>query len=296
MDALDQIREFNRFYTGALGLLGRSYLNSGRSLAEVRVVHDLASAGKLTARQIARALAMDEAQLSRILSRLTAEGLVERRKDPSDQRQSFLTLTSSGMKLAASFAAASRSALADLVPTKPLQRALADHLAAARAVIAQDAEVTLRPARPGDAGWIISEHGRLYAEDEGYDQRFEGLVAGIIAQALERNDPQEHIIIAERDSLRLGTISCMRENDTTARLRLFLVLPEARGLGLGQKLHDACLNFARQSGYSKMVLWTHESHRSACALYAKNGWTLMRSVESQAFGQSVVDQDWHLTL
>jgi DNA-binding MarR family transcriptional regulator/GNAT superfamily N-acetyltransferase len=296
MDALDQIRDFNRFYTGALGLLGRSYLDSGRSLAEVRVVHDLASEGRLTARQIARSLAMDEAQLSRILSRLIAEGLLVRHQDPGDMRQSFLTLTADGRALAASFVTASRRALSTLVPSPARQLALAERLAAARAVLALEGDIALRPAKPGDAGWIISEHGRLYAEAEGYDHHFEAMVARIVADALDCADPRARIFIAERLGQRLGSITCVPEDEQTARLRLFFVLPEARGLGLGQMLHDSCVNHALAQRFTRMVLLTHESHVAATSLYAKNGWTLTRSEARREYGQDVIEQDWLLSL
>ncbi|MCB6178799.1 GNAT family N-acetyltransferase [Rhodobacter sp. Har01] len=155
----------------------------------------------------------------------------------------------------------------------------------------------IRPLGPGDAGWIIGTHGALYARDEGYDQRFEALVARLLAGFLDRDDrARECAWIAESAGQRLGTISCMQEADAVARLRLFILLPEARGLGLGQRLHDTCLAFARGAGYRRMVLWTHESHRAACALYARNGWRLVRSRPAEAYGQKVVDQDWEIML
>ncbi|RYH99757.1 MAG: GNAT family N-acetyltransferase [Acetobacteraceae bacterium] len=173
--------------------------------------------------------------------------------------------------------------------------ALAGTLAEARALI-EPGEITIRRIGPGDAGWIIGTHGALYAREEGYDATFEALVARIMADFLDRADSDEAAWIAERGGRRLGTISCMREDAVTARLRLFILLPEARGQGLGQRLHDTCRDFARARGYRRMVLWTHESHRAACALYARNGWRMVRAVAGESYGQAVVDQDWEITL
>ncbi len=295
IDSIDQIRDFNRFYTRALGLTGRAYLQSGRTLAEVRLIHEIGATGPTTARVLASALGIDEAQLSRMIGRLVNEGVVERQADAADGRQQFLILSAAGQRLLAEFSAQSRSAIAALVP-ESRRKALAEALGAARGMI-EPGEVAIRPIGPGDAGWIIATHGALYARDEGYDQSFEALVARIMADFLDRaDDAREAAWIADGGGEGLGTISCMREDDQTARLRLFILVPEARGQGLGQRLLDTCTRFAREAGYRRMVLWTHESHRAACALYAKNGWRLVRSVPGQAYGQSVVDQDWEITL
>jgi GNAT superfamily N-acetyltransferase/predicted transcriptional regulator len=292
MDAIDRIRDFNRFYTQALGLTGRSYLQSGRTLAEVRLLHEIGAGEGVTARTLALGLGLDEAQLSRMVGRLVREGVVAR---AVDGRQFRLSLTEAGRRLLDAFVAQSRTALSALVPERR-RAALASALAVARAQI-EPTEIQVRTLEPGDAGWIIGIHGALYARDEGYDQGFEALVARILAEFLDRNDVHaECVWIAESAGGRLGTISCMREDAETARLRLFLIVPEARGQGLGQRLHDTCVDFARQAGYRRMVLWTHESHRDACALYARNGWRLVRSVAGTAFGQKVTDQDWELDL
>lgn len=291
MDAIDRIRDFNRFYTRALGLTGRSYLQSGRTLAEVRLIHEIGATAPVTARVLARALGLDEAQLSRMIARLAREGLVAK---AAEGRQVRLTLTDAGRAMLEGFADQSRAALMALVP-EARRALLADHLAAARTMI-EPPEVNIRGLLPGDVGWIIGTHGALYARDEGYDMTFEALVARILADFVGRADPREATFIAECGGQRLGTISCMREDADTARLRLFLLVPEARGLGLGQRLHDTCLAFARARGYRRMVLWTHESHRAACALYAKSGWRLVRSIPARAYGQDVVDQDWEIAL
>lgn len=294
MDDIDRIRDFNRFYTRALGLTGRSYLQSGRTLAEVRLIHEIGTSGPVTARVLGHSLGIDEAQLSRMVGRLVKEGVVERQADAEDGRQFLLALTTAGQHLLEGFSSQSRAALSGLIP-EARRTALADTLAEARTILSPG-DPAIRTLAPGDAGWIIGTHGALYAREEGYDQSFEALVARIMADFLDRGDQRECAWIAEDGGRRLGTISCMREDEETARLRLFILVPEARGRGLGQRLHDTCVSFARDRGYRRMVLWTHESHRAACALYARRGWRLVRSVAARAYGQDVVDQDWEIIL
>lgn len=294
MDALDRIREFNRFYTRALGLTGRSYLQSGRTLSEVRLIHEIGTFGPVTARNLATGLGLDEAQVSRMVGRLLREGVVARHAVADDGRQFLLSLSPAGQQLLEGFSQQSRAALSALV-AEARRPALAERLEAARLLI-EPGTPQIRTLQPGDAGWIIGTHGAIYAREEGYDQSFEALVARIVADCIDRADARECTWLAEDKGHRLGTISCMREDDQTARLRLFILIPEARGQGLGQRLHDTCIGFARDKGYTRMVLWTHESHRAACALYARNGWRLVRSVQARAYGQDVVDQDWEITL
>ncbi|MCE8554932.1 GNAT family N-acetyltransferase [Ruegeria pomeroyi] len=157
--------------------------------------------------------------------------------------------------------------------------------------------ITLRPFRPEDAPWLVERHGTLYAQDEGFDDSFAPLVAGILDDFIANHDPDcEQGWIAEADGQRLGSIFCVRLDDTTAKLRLFLLVPEARGRGLGRRLIDTCMGFARSKGYVQMQLWTHESHRAACALYAATGWQLVDSKPVHSFGVDLVEQSWKITL
>ncbi|MCE8511343.1 GNAT family N-acetyltransferase [Ruegeria pomeroyi] len=157
--------------------------------------------------------------------------------------------------------------------------------------------ITLRPFRPEDAPWLVERHGTLYAQDEGFDDSFAPLVARILDDFIANHDPdREQGWIAEADGQRLGSIFCVRLDETTAKLRLFLLVPEARGQGLGRRLIDTCMGFARDKGYVQMQLWTHESHRAACALYAATGWQLVDSKPVHSFGVDLVEQSWKITL
>lgn len=157
--------------------------------------------------------------------------------------------------------------------------------------------IVLDDLKIGDAGWIIARHAEIYAAEEGYDITFEGLVAGILSDFLRTRDPaRERAFIARRGQDRLGCVFCVRQSDEVAKLRLFLVEPAARGTGLGHRLLEACMDFARRAGYRHMVLWTHESHRAACALYRRSGWRMVSSAPAHDFGQDVIDQHWEIDL
>lgn len=161
----------------------------------------------------------------------------------------------------------------------------------------QPQAIVLRDLAPGDAGWIISRHGALYAADEGFDMSFEALVAEILAAFLRNHDPsRERGWVAWQGERRIGSIFCVRLSDKVAKLRLFLLEPEARGLGIGRQLLTACMAFARQSGYTQLTLWTHECHRAACALYAASGFRIVAQTPNCSFGQEVVEQEWQIEL
>ena len=157
--------------------------------------------------------------------------------------------------------------------------------------------VVIRSFEPSDAEWLVQQHRELYARDEGFDDSFGDLVAEILEDFVANHNPdREAGWIAERDGERLGSIFCVSLSEETAKLRLFLVTPEARGSGLAQRLLETCTGFAREIGCREIVLWTHESHRAACALYRRNGWTLISSVPARSFGVDVVEQHWRTDL
>ncbi|MDK3019448.1 GNAT family N-acetyltransferase [Pseudodonghicola flavimaris] len=158
-------------------------------------------------------------------------------------------------------------------------------------------DVILRPFRPEDAPWLVERHQTLYARDEGFDESFGPLVAEILQGFIADHDPgREAGWIAEAEGQRLGSIFCVDAGDRVAKLRLFLLVPEARGLGLGKRLLSTCMDYARATGYREMVLWTHESHRAACALYAAAGWVLEESKPVHSFGVDLVEQSWRIVL
>jgi DNA-binding MarR family transcriptional regulator len=291
MDAIDRIRAFNRFYTGHLGLLTRSYLGSGLALTEVRILHDLDTPVAPRARDLALGLGLDEGQVSRVLAGFERRGWLDRPPSSADARVRDLRLTGEGRRVAAELRDASRAALAALIPARRVA-AVAAALAEAEAALG-DGPVTLRDLAPGDAGWIISRHGALYAQDEGFDASFEALVAEILAAFLRHHDPsRERGWIAARGGVRLGSIFVVAETSEVAKLRLFLVEPSERGSGLAQQMLDTAIRFAQDAGFATMRLWTHESHRAAGRLYARNGFVLTEARPTRSFGQDVVSQVW----
>lgn len=303
MDRIDAVRAFNRFYTRELGLLGRSYLGSGLGVTEVRILYELAHGRAPTARALSERLALDEGYLSRVLAGFVRRGWLQRVPDGHDARQRILLTTEAGRVALAPLERASRAQisvrLADLTPERLTK--LGQGMTAVRQALCDPdlSEEVLEFAdlSPGDPGWVVSRHGALYAQEEGYDTRFEALVARIVADFLEtRASGTDMAWIARSGEDRLGCIFCVREDVETARLRLFLVEPCARGRGIGRRLLDEAIAFARAAGYRRMVLWTHESHRAACALYAIAGFRLIASAPAMAFGQAVVDQTWEVAL
>lgn len=300
MDQIDRIRAFNRFYTARLALLGRSYLGSGRALADIRVLHDLSAEPGTTARALAQRLGLDEGYLSRIVARMVEDGWIARRAVPGDKRQRALALTPEGEAVAAEMRRRSRAEIAGVIAGMgaPAQAALVDAMQRIEVLLSGSAApVVLRPMQPGDAGWVIERHGALYAREEGYDATFEALVARIVAGYLETRDPErETAWIAEQAGRRLGSVFVVRVDDAVAKLRLFLIEPEARGLGLGRRMLAEAMSYARDRGYRRMVLWTHESHRAACALYAATGWRMTSATPGHQFGVDLVDQEWEIDL
>ncbi len=299
MDDIEQLRGFSRFYTQRLGLLGQSYLGSGLGVTEVRVLWELANGELSTAREIAELLGLDEGYLSRLLAGFEKKGWIARKPDPQDARRRTLELTAEGQALAASHDKASRAAVgAFLGRMEPDARALlGEGLARVRQAFQPPEHVELKDLAPGDAGWIVERHGALYARDEGYDATFEALVAEVMAEFIRTHDPaRERGWIAWGDGRRLGSVFCVSRGAETAQLRLFFLEPEARGLRLGRKLLEACLNFARDKGYRELVLWTHESHEAACRLYERAGFEKLGSRQEREFGQDTVVVDYRIDL
>jgi DNA-binding MarR family transcriptional regulator/GNAT superfamily N-acetyltransferase len=298
MDEIDQIRAFNRLWTQQMGILSRSYLGSGLGLAEARVLHDLDAPGPHRARALAAALGLDEGQLSRIIAGFARKGWLERAPDPADARARTLLLSPAGQAVVAGLKAASRGALQGMMAqlSGPNRAGLVAGLEKAATALQTQEAPRIRLLAPGDAGWILQRHAEIYAVDEGFDASFEPLVAEILLAFLRQYDPQREAgWVAWQGRQRLGSIFCMTSGPATpdtAKLRLFLLEHAARGTGLAQDMMDQCLGFAQAAGYRKMRLWTHESHRAAGKLYARNGFRPIDSQPVHQFGQDLVDQTW----
>jgi DNA-binding MarR family transcriptional regulator/GNAT superfamily N-acetyltransferase len=304
-DAVQAFRSFNRFYTRLLGLFGDNFVSSRFSLTEGRVLFELAHRGKCGARQIAEELSLDPGYLSRILRKFEEKGIVSRTPLPADTRNVVLRLTAKGKAVFADLdRRSSEQALQVLEPLTPATRAsLLQSIRTIHITLAKEsasrAPFVLRPHRPGDMGWIISRNGAIYAQEYGWDQTYEALVARICADFIERFDaPRERCWIAERDGEPLGCIFCVRhpQQEDTAKLRLLLVEPAARGLGLGRALVTECVSFARTAGYKRMTLWTQSTLKAAHRIYEQAGFKLTTEEPHHSFGKDLIGQTWDLEL
>jgi DNA-binding MarR family transcriptional regulator/N-acetylglutamate synthase-like GNAT family acetyltransferase len=297
------IRRFNRFYTGAIGALRERLHDSRFSLTEARVLYELANRPELTASEIGRELGLDSGYLSRILQRFARDGLLRRARSPRDGRQTRLTLTAAGRAAFAPLDAASANEIGTLLTRlpDPAQAALVAAMGQIETLLGgADAPARpwlLRPPQPGDIGWVVARHGALYAAEYGFDARFEALVAKVAGAFLEANDPAcERCWIAERDGVNVGSIFLVRGDAQTAKLRLLLVEPAARGAGVGRRLVADCVAFARSAGYRRIVLWTNDILTAARHLYVQAGFRLIASKPHNDFGPPMVGEDWELEL
>ena len=307
---VDAVRRFNRFYTQRIGVLRDGLYNSIYSLAEVRVLYELAHAERpLTATELARTLTIDAGYLSRILRKFEANALIRKLRSKSDGRQLHLSLTASGRKAFAPLDRASHDEIAALLA--PLradaQHSIVDAMSAIESLLdgaghpatpsRSGAPYLVRNHRPGDIGWVISRHGALYAQEYGWDDTFEALVAEIAAKFLKHFDPQcERCWIAERDGHNIGSVFLVRRSPTVAQLRLLSVEPSARGLGIGRHLVDECISFARAAGYRKIMLWTNAGLDAARHIYEQAGFKLTREERHHSFGKDLVGQTFELKL
>jgi len=299
------LRHFNRYYTRRIGILRPRLYESPYSLAEVRVLYELANAAKPpTASALVRDLDLNAGYLSRILRDFETRGLVRKTRSAHDGREFHLSLTAAGRKAFAPLDRASHDEIAALLA--PLPAAAQAKLVAAMTTIEsllgdgsrpEPSPVILRPHRPGDIGWVISRHGALYAQERGWDDTFEAMVAKIAARFVERFDPRrERCWIAERDGERLGCVFLVKRSATVAQLRMLSVEPAARGTGVGRRLVAECIAFARASGYRKLMLWTNAGLDAARHLYEDAGFRLTREERHHSFGQDLVGQTFELKL
>jgi N-acetylglutamate synthase-like GNAT family acetyltransferase/DNA-binding MarR family transcriptional regulator len=305
------VRAFNRFYTQRIGVLGDHHLESPFPLTGVRVLYELAHWPEgdeaPTASVLAARLALDEGYLSRILRDFEQRTLVRKRRSSVDARRKALALSRSGRRFLAGLESRSRAEIGGMLAriSAPAQTRLVEHMHGIGELLGQEtaarraseAAYVLRPPRPGDIGWVIHRHGALYAQEYGYDERFEALVAQIAAQFVQRFDAKrESCWIAERDGTIVGSVFLVSKSRTTAKLRLLLVEPQARGLGIGRRLVDECVRFARRAGYRKLALWTQSDLYAARHLYAQAGFRRVSEEPHESFGKKLVAETWELTL
>jgi DNA-binding MarR family transcriptional regulator/N-acetylglutamate synthase-like GNAT family acetyltransferase len=301
---IEAVRRFNRFYTRRIGVLQEGLLDSPWSLTEVRVMYEVAHRPGVAAAELATDLGLDRGYLSRILRRFEDEGLLARETATTDARRRHLRLTTKGKRTFAPLDKRSRQQVDALLGTLDddgRQRLLSALQTVERTLAPatpSKAEAILRGYRPGDIGWVVQRHGELYFREYGYDERFEALVAGIVARFVERFDPaRERCWIAELDGERAGSIFLVAQSKTIAKLRLLLVEPAARGLGLGRRLVTECIAFARGAGYRKVVLWTQGELDAARHLYAEAGFSKIGESRHDSFGrQGLVAETWELKL
>jgi len=302
------VRRFNRFYTRQIGVLRKTYLDSPYSLGEMRVLYELAQNEKLTASDIARSLDLDMGYLSRLLRNFQKRGIISRTTSKTDARQSYLALTARGRKMFVPMEQRSQqfatSMLARLDGAQQGQIVSAMNAIETLLAGTPGAKASVRPAytlrepRAGDFGWIVSRHAELYLQEYGWASPFEGLCAQIVADFVNNFDPaREQCWIAEMNGENVGCVMLVKDDQPdVARLRLLLVDPKARGLGLGARLVDECVRFARAQGYAKVTLWTHSVLAAARHVYVGAGFKLTSSEPRHSWGKDVVAEFWDLDL
>lgn len=298
---IPQIREFNHFYTRQIGVLGEGYLETPYSLAQARLLYELAQQRRTRWKDLLDRLGLDPGYLSRMIKTLEKEGLLTRSASPQDRRVSHLSLTAKGRREFARLNTRSETEIGKML--EPLPESACDRLVASMGAIrnlldpAATSEITLRARRPGDIGWVISRHGELYAREYNWDSTFEALVAEIAGNFLRNFVPaREHCWIAERNGHRVGCIFLVQQSKTVAKLRLLLVDPAARGAGLGTRLVEECVATARRAGYKKLTLWTNDNLHSARRIYQRAGFVLVKEEKHHSFGHDLVGQFWELNL
>ena len=300
---IEAVRRFNRFFTRRIGVLRGGLLHTPYSLTEARILFEISRRDGLTASDLSRELGLDPGYLSRILARLGRRGLIDKVRSETDGRQRLLSLTSEGQDAFSLLDARSREEVAEMLGehSEEDQRRLLEAMWTIESVLTRGFKFSepffLRQHEPGDMGWVVHRHGVLYAREYGWDERFEALVARIVADFITSYDPaKERCWIAERNGEPVGCVFVVKASDTVAKLRLLLVEPTARGLGLGTRLVEECIRFARSRGYETLTLWTNSVLEAARHIYEEQGFMLVEEEEHHSFGHDLVGQNWELAL
>lgn len=302
-DAAEHVRAFNRFYTRQIGVLGEHLLDSPFSLTEMRVLYELAHRQAPTAKDLGGDLGLDAGYMSRILRRFEARGLIARTSSPTDGRRSLLRLTRRGRAAFTPLEARARDEVTAMLGR--LSSADARQVVEAMTTIErllgaprpESAVYLLRTHQPGDMGWVVQRHGAIYAREWQYSAEFEALVARISADFLDHFDAaRERCWLAEKDGELVGSVFLVKKSKRVAKLRLLLVEPRARGLGIGRRLIDACIRFAREAGYRTLTLWTQSELDAARRLYQQAGFRRVHEESHHSFGKDLVAETWELKL
>jgi DNA-binding MarR family transcriptional regulator len=300
---VEAIRRFNRLFTRRIGVLREGLLHSSYSLTEARVLFELANREELSASELVRELGLDPGYMSRTLGGLERQGLVEKVRSETDGRRRILSLTAEGEEAFKVLDSRSREEVSEMLGglSEEEQRRLLEAMRTIEGIFEKGLKFSepfvLRPHEPGDMGWVVYRHGVLYAGEYGWDERFEALVARIVAGFIDGYDPKkERCWIAEMGGDRVGCVFVVKASDTVAKLRLLLVEPEARGVGLGSRLVEECIRFARNRGYEKLTLWTNSVLDAARHIYEEHGFVLVEEEEHHSFGHDLVGQNWELAL
>ena len=302
-DPVAAVRRFNRFYTRQIGLLEEGLHHTPFSLTQVRVMYEIFHRPGVTATGLCEALGLDAGYLSRLLLGLRRQGLVSARAEPADRRRRTLTLTERGVRTFEGLNARSSEEVGVLLArlSRPQRRELVRAMRGIEGLLAPPSEsaepVVLRAPLPGELGWVVKRHGEIYAAEYGWNAEFEGLVAGIVGEFAAGLDPRrERCWIAELRGEPAGSIFLVKDTPRVAKLRLLLVEPWARGHGVGSRLVDACVGFAREAGYGMVRLWTNAELHAARRLYERAGFRLADQSRAHRFGHDQVFQTWELHL
>lgn len=300
---IEAARRFNRFFTRRIGVLREGLLHSPYTLTEARVLFEVGRNGSVSASELSRGLGLDPGYLSRILAGLERRGLIEKARSEADGRRRLVSLTGDGTDAFSLLDERSREEVGEALgglSSGDRSRLLAA-MRTVESVLDEDFKFSgpfvLRHHEPGDMGWVVHRHGVLYAREYGWDESFEALVARIVADFIGGYDPaKERCWVAEMNGEVVGCVFLVKESEAVAKLRLLLVEPEARGLGLGDRLVEECIRFARRSGYEKLTLWTNSVLDAARRIYERHGFRLVEEEEHHSFGKDLTGQNWELTL